>query len=207
VPYNFTLTTLIPASPQEVYDAWLDSITHSAMTGGEAIISDAIGGEVSAFDGYITGRNIELVPGERIVQSWRTTQFEEDHEDSILMVTFEDADGGALLTLVHANVPDEQTSYERGGWEEYYFEPMKTYFSKLKGRRVTKKAGAAVPKAKRKGATKKTTKVKRRAATAAKAVTGKKKPKKARVAAKAAKAKAKRAIGAKRRPPRRASRR
>lgn len=204
MPYNFILTTLIPASPQEVYDAWLDSITHSAMTGGEAIMSDAIGGEVSAFDGYITGRNIELVPSERIVQSWRTTQFEEDHEDSILTVTFEDADGGALLTLVHANVPDEQTSYEQGGWEEYYFEPMKTYFSKLKGRSPIKKTRAAVPKAKRKRATKKTIKVKRRAAAAAKAVTGKKKPKKARVTAKA---RAKRAIGAKRRPPRGARRR
>lgn len=204
MPYDFTLTALIPASPQEVYDAWLDSITHSAMTGGEAIMSDAIGGEVSAFDGYITGRNLELVPGERIVQSWRTTQFEEDHEDSILTVTFEDANGGALLTLVHANVPDEQTSYEQGGWEEYYFEPMKAYFSKLKGRGVTKKARAAVPKAKRKRETMKTIKVKRRAAAAAKAVTGKKKPKKARVAAKT---KAKRTIGAKRRPPRRARRR
>lgn len=204
MPYNFILTTLIPASPQEVYDAWLDSITHSAMTGGEAIMSDAIGGEVSAFDGYITGRNIELVPSERIVQSWRTTQFEEDHEDSILTVTFEDADGVALLTLVHANVPDEQTSYEQGGWEEYYFEPMKTYFSKLKGRSAIKKTRAAVPKAKRKRATKKTIKVKRRAAAAAKAVTGKKKPKKARVTAKA---RAKRAIGAKRRPPRGARRR
>jgi uncharacterized protein YndB with AHSA1/START domain len=42
------------------------------MTAGEANISDAVGAEFSAWDEYITGRNLELVPGERIVQAWRT---------------------------------------------------------------------------------------------------------------------------------------
>ena len=54
------------------------------MTGGEASISDEIGADLSAWDRYITGRNLELVPGERIVQSWRTTQFTDEHEDSII---------------------------------------------------------------------------------------------------------------------------
>lgn len=117
MPYNFTLATIIPASPQEIYDAWLDSVAHSAMTGSEASMSDAAGDAVSAFDGYISGRNLELVPGERIVQSWRTAEFEEDHPDSLITVTLEDADGGALLTLVHTNVPDELTSDEQGGSE------------------------------------------------------------------------------------------
>ena len=42
MPYNFTLTTLIPASPQEIYEAWLDSVTHSEMTGSQAMMSDEI---------------------------------------------------------------------------------------------------------------------------------------------------------------------
>ncbi len=72
MPYTFTLTTTIPASPEEIYQAWLDSLAHSEMTGGAANMSEQIGAEVSAWDGYISGRNLELVPGERIVQSWRT---------------------------------------------------------------------------------------------------------------------------------------
>jgi uncharacterized protein YndB with AHSA1/START domain len=132
VPYSFTLTTTIPASAQEIYDAWLDSFTHSEMTGGEASISDEIGADLSAWDGYITGRNLELVPGERIVQSWRTTHFTDEHEDSIIAVTLEEVEDGTLLTLVHSNVPDGQTSYEQGGWQEQYFEPMKEYFGKRK---------------------------------------------------------------------------
>ncbi len=131
MPYTFTLTSIIPASAQEIYDAWLDSLAHSEMTGGEATTSDEIGAEVSAWDGYISGRNLELVPGERIVQSWRTTRFTDEHEDSIITVTLEEADDGTLLTLVHSNVPDEQRAYEEGGWESNYFEPMKVYFGNL----------------------------------------------------------------------------
>lgn len=195
MPYNFTLATIIPASPQEIYDAWLDSVAHSAMTGSEASMSDAAGDAVSAFDGYISGRNLELVPGERIVQSWRTAEFEEDHPDSLITVTLEDADGGALLTLVHTNVPDELTSYEQGGWEEYYFEPMKAYFSAPEGRGKTKKARTKL-RAKRKGPAKKATKPKRKATKAVAA-------KKSKTPRAGKKAKVKRATGAKRRARRR----
>jgi uncharacterized protein YndB with AHSA1/START domain len=148
MPYDFVLTTVIPASAREVYEAWLDSVAHSEMTGGQARMSDEIGADISAWDDYITGRNLELVPHERIVQSWRTTEFTDDHGDSIITVTLEDDDGGTLLTLVHSNVPDEQTSYEQGGWQERYFEPMVEFFSKRTGPGKSAKA-ASKPKRKR----------------------------------------------------------
>jgi uncharacterized protein YndB with AHSA1/START domain len=147
MPYAFTLTTTIPASAQDIYDAWLNSLAHSEMTGGQASMSDDIAAEVSAWDGYITGRNLELVPGERIVQSWRTTQFTDEHEDSVITMTLEDVEDGTLLTLVHSNVPDGQTSYEQGGWQEYYFEPMKEYFAELNRARAERTPKTAGPKA------------------------------------------------------------
>ena len=55
--YRFTLTTTIPASPKKIYEAWLDSLGHSEMTGSEANMSDQVGAEVSAWDGYISGRH------------------------------------------------------------------------------------------------------------------------------------------------------
>jgi len=128
--YTFTLNALIPAPASKIYDAWLDSAGHSAMTGGKASMSSDIGADVSAWDGYIIGRNLELAPGRRIVQSWRTPEFPDDHADSIINVTLAAAPGGTLLTLVHSNVPDGQTSYEQGGWQEHYFEPMQDYFAR-----------------------------------------------------------------------------
>jgi uncharacterized protein YndB with AHSA1/START domain len=146
MPYEFTLTAIIPATAQEIYDAWLDSAGHSQMTGGAARMSSKVGAEVSAWDGYIAGRNLELVPGERIVQSWRTTQFTDDHEDSVIAVTLEEVEGGTLVTLVHANVPDGQTSYQQGGWQKHYFDPMAEYFGSRKFSAKT------TPKARRKPA-------------------------------------------------------
>jgi uncharacterized protein YndB with AHSA1/START domain len=129
--YTYTLTSIIPATPHQIYAAWLDSLAHTDMTGGEASMSDEVGAAVSAWDGYITGRNLELVSGRRIVQSWRTSRFTDAHEDSIVTVTLRAATGGTLLTLEHSNVPDDQRNYEDGGWEENYFEPMKDYFAEL----------------------------------------------------------------------------
>ena len=133
MPYSFTLTVTIPASPEEIYQTWLDTVGHSEMTGAKASMSDEVGAEVSAWDGYITGRNLELISGERIVQSWRTSEFSDEHEDSIITVVLQEAGDGALLTLEHSNVPDEQTSYEEDGWQSNYFEPMVAYFSERQG--------------------------------------------------------------------------
>lgn len=184
MPYDFTLTAIIPASARQIYDAWLDTLGHSEMTGSAATMSNEIGADVSAWGGYITGRNLELAPGERIVQSWRTSQFTDDHEDSIITVTLEAVSGGTLLTLTHTNVPDGQTSYERGGWQDHYFKPMTDYFSGRKGAHAAKKAKPAAPKRKR----------------AATAVKTKRKALKAKTAA--VEKKSKHAVAAKARPKR-----
>ena len=166
MPYDFTLSAIIPASAKQIYDAWLDTIGHSEMTGSAATMSNEIGAEVSAWGGYINGRNLELVPGERIVQSWRTSQFTDDHEDSIITVTLEEVDGGTVLTLTHTNVPDGQTSYERGGWQDHYFRPMTDHFSGRKGTSQAKTTKAAAPKSKRKPILAKVKKAKRKASKA-----------------------------------------
>jgi len=131
MPYTYRLTRIIPASPLDVYEAWLDSESHSQMTGAEARMSDKIGADFSAWDDDVRGRNLELVPGERIVQAWRTSKFTGENEDSIVTITLEKADDGTLLTLVHSNVPDEQRHNEEGGWESNYFAPMRAYFAGL----------------------------------------------------------------------------
>lgn len=129
--YDFTLTAVIPATPNAVYDTWLDSAGHSGMTGASAMMSATVGDAYAAWDGYITGKNLELVPPSRIVQSWRTGEFAETDPDSIVAVSLAPAAAGTLLSLEHRNVPDGQTDYENGGWQDNYFSPMIEYFSSL----------------------------------------------------------------------------
>jgi len=125
---KFTVSAVLPASPQEVYDAWLDSKEHSAMTGGTARISARVGTDFEAWDGYIQGRNLELEVGRRIVQSWRTSEFAQDQEDSRVEITLQPTDQGTRLTLVHSNLPENQKEQYRQGWRDNYFQPMKQYF-------------------------------------------------------------------------------
>jgi activator of HSP90 ATPase len=130
--FDFTLCAVIPAKPQEVYDAWLDSKGHSAMTGGKAKASPREGAAFTAWDGYISGRTLELEPGRRIVQSWRSSKFAKTDPDSRIEILLEPVKGGTKLILHHTEVPDGHTSYRDGGWQSNYFEPMKKYFGKGK---------------------------------------------------------------------------
>ena len=132
MPYEFTLVTELPASPKQIYDSWLSSEGHTAMTGGVAHISDQIGDSFDAWDGYITGKNLELDAPFRIVQSWRTKHFEAEHSDSMIELTLEKTEDGTRLKLRHSNVPDGQTDYEESGWNDHYFLPMKRRFDWLK---------------------------------------------------------------------------
>jgi activator of HSP90 ATPase len=126
--YDFELSASIPAEPGDVYDAWLSSERHSAMTGGSATIDPVVGGRYVAWDGFITGETIVLEPQRRVVQTWRTTKFTDADVDSQIDVRFEPEGGGTRLTVRHSAVPDDDRGYEEGGWERSYFAPMRAYF-------------------------------------------------------------------------------
>jgi activator of HSP90 ATPase len=130
MPFGFTLSDTIPATPRQIYDAWLDGDGHSAMTGGAATASQVVGGAFTAWGDYINGRNLVLEPGRRIVQSWRTTKFTPEDADSQIEVLLEPVEGGTRITLHHSNVPDGHTGYQEGGWQDHYFEPMKLWFKR-----------------------------------------------------------------------------
>ena len=103
--YDFELSCTIPATPQAIYEAWLDGAAHSAMTGGEAEASNQLGVPHSAWDNYITGKNLDLAPGTRIVQTWRTSQLAADDPDSSVTVALTPVKTGTKLTLTHRGVP------------------------------------------------------------------------------------------------------
>jgi len=127
--YDFEVSDQIPASSVEIYGAWLSTDGHSAMTGSPAHVDPDLGGEFDAWDGYIHGTTVEAVPFRKIVQTWRSANFTDEHEDSRIEVTLDGNDDGTLVTVRHSNVPSDQLGYEDGGWQKSYFDPMKAHFS------------------------------------------------------------------------------
>src|SRR5450432_3688524 len=59
------------AAPAQVYQALMNAAEHAKFTGAPAEIDSRVVGAWSAYGGKISGQNIELVDGARIVQTWR----------------------------------------------------------------------------------------------------------------------------------------
>lgn len=125
---GFILSEVITAKPAEIYKAWLSSAGHTAMTGSPAKVDGKVGGQFSAWDGYIFGKTLELTPNQRIVQAWRTTEFPDEAADSHIEVLLEEVADGTRITLTHRDMPEDQVDSYRQGWEDFYFKPMKEYF-------------------------------------------------------------------------------
>ena len=123
---------VIPASPVEVYDAFIDPRKHSEFTGSEATCDPTVGGKFTAWDGYISGRNLELEKGKRIVQEWVTAEWPKGYASSILELMFRRVKGGTQVRMVHSHVPVEQADDYRRGWIDNYWDLLKDYFQKRK---------------------------------------------------------------------------
>jgi activator of HSP90 ATPase len=120
----------VPAKPIEVYEAFVDPRKHSAFTGSKATGAGKVGGKFTAWDGYISGKFLELEKGKRIVQEWITTEWPKDFPPSRFELTFKETEGGTEISMIHSDVPQEQAEDIKEGWNEFYWKPLKEYFKK-----------------------------------------------------------------------------
>jgi uncharacterized protein YndB with AHSA1/START domain len=121
---------VVPAAPERVYEAYMSSREHEAFTkNGHAEISRDPGGAFSAHGGFISGRNLDLVPGRRIVQAWRAADWPEGTY-SIVRLDLEPAGPNTRLRLHHDGFPDANREHLASGWTTRYWEPLKEYFGR-----------------------------------------------------------------------------
>lgn len=124
-------TVTFKAGRHEVYELLMDAKKHSALTGSDVKISQKVGDKFTVYDGEIEGINLELVPDEKIVQSWRYSDWTEGHY-SRATFSLEDVKGGTRLIFTQEDVPDEYYEDIKQGWREYYWNPMKEMLKKDK---------------------------------------------------------------------------
>jgi len=117
------------AAPEDVFNALLSSQKFSEFTGANAKIDAREGGEFSCFDGQIVGKNIELVPGERIVQAWRVAAWDDGHY-SIVRFTLTKSASGTQVSLDHSEFPEGSGEHLELGWPKMYFEPLRAYLER-----------------------------------------------------------------------------
>ena len=121
------------ASPETVYTLLADSKQHSAFTGRKAEISRKDGGQFSIDAGRISGVNVDLAPGKRIVQAWRRDDFPEGIFSMAAFTLAPTADGGTELVLTHRGVPKHLLDDTEQEWREKYWTRMKAYLARQNG--------------------------------------------------------------------------
>jgi activator of HSP90 ATPase len=86
-------------------------------------ISREVGGAFALFGGYITGRQIELRPNERIVQAWRTGRWDPGIY-SIAKFELVEQGSGTKLVFDHTGFPEGEAESLASGWKAHYWEPL-----------------------------------------------------------------------------------
>jgi activator of HSP90 ATPase len=133
-------TANFKAAPSRIYEALLDakqfqkiqalgvSMKAMKLDAKPVKISREPGGEFILFGDYITGRQIELVPNQRIVQAWREISWD---AGVYSLVKFElVADGaGARLVFDHTGFPSGAAEHLATGWKGNYWDPIDKFLS------------------------------------------------------------------------------
>jgi uncharacterized protein YndB with AHSA1/START domain len=115
------------APPAVVYELLADSRKHSAVTGKGATISRKVGGTFTTSGNDVSGVNVDLVPGQRIVQAWRHRRFPEGIFSMAAVTLTPTTDGGTELVLTHRGVPKDLIPETERTWREQYWSRIKDY--------------------------------------------------------------------------------
>jgi activator of HSP90 ATPase len=117
----------IKASAEQVYTAMTSADQFSKVTGAPAEISADEGGAFTCFGGEIAGLHIELLPNERIVQSWRVVNMWPEGVYSTVRFDLSESGDTTTITLEQTGHPDDATAHLEPGWHKMYWEPLKAY--------------------------------------------------------------------------------
>jgi uncharacterized protein YndB with AHSA1/START domain len=129
------------ASPRRVYEALthakhFDAITR--LSDGEALlkaegakptaIHGQVGGTFTLFGGYVTGRNLQMIPNERLVQAWRAGSWKPG-DFSIAAFSLTPDGANTQLKFEHRGFPDNEGPSLARGWHVHYWEPLAKFLA------------------------------------------------------------------------------
>lgn len=122
---DFKKYYLLAGKPEEVYNALTNPATIQLWSGDPAEMSTEPGSEFSLWGESISGKNLEFIPGKKIVQEW---YFGDQEEKSIVTIIIHDHKQGSSVELRQTNIPDEDYHNIVDGWNVNYFGSLDEFF-------------------------------------------------------------------------------
>jgi activator of HSP90 ATPase len=116
-------------TPKVLYSLYMDAKKHSLTAGSPCTITIGIGDKYAVHNGYISGKNLELVKDKLIVQTWRAMDWAKSDVDSIFTISLEPNGNDVMLYATHTNVPESKAASIAKGWVGHYWKPWKQYIA------------------------------------------------------------------------------
>lgn len=117
----------IKTTAANAYQAILSADRFAELTAAPAEIAADEGAAFACFGGEIIGRQIELLPKQRIVQAWRVKNMWDEGVYSIVRFDFEESGDMTTITLTHTGYPEDAAEHLEPGWHKMYWGPLKAY--------------------------------------------------------------------------------
>ena len=122
-------SVVLPAPAESLFAMYTDPAKHAAITGAPVAISVEPGSPFRAFNGALTGATLQIIPQRLVIQSWRSTKFNDGDPDSTLILAFTSEATNGRIDLVHLDVPAHNYQSVVEGWETRYWGPWRRYLA------------------------------------------------------------------------------
>eukprot|EP01095_Lingulamoeba_sp_RSL-Kostka_P013516 TRINITY_DN5629_c0_g1_i2.p1 TRINITY_DN5629_c0_g1~~TRINITY_DN5629_c0_g1_i2.p1 ORF type:complete len:508 (+),score=145.47 TRINITY_DN5629_c0_g1_i2:58-1581(+) len=116
-------TVLFQVPPIELFAMLTDKDTLSELLGSECTFSSKPGGLFSLLNGQVTGTNLYLDKGKRLLQSWRCDDWPKDHYSN-LKILFQPIESGTELTLNQSDVPQNYVKKTDMIWDSQFWNKL-----------------------------------------------------------------------------------
>ena len=79
-------SVVLPAPAESLFEMYTDPAKHAVITGAPVAISIEPGSAFQAFNGTLTGATLQIIPRHLVLQSWRSTKFNDGDPGSTLIL-------------------------------------------------------------------------------------------------------------------------
>ena len=128
--FALKLNYIIYSTPDKIFEALTKSSIIKKWSGSEGKVSDAIGGTIEMFDGWVKGEVLDYKPGKKLSYSWKPSEWDKKTTPSVVVITFNEHKAGTEVIVEHEDFPSaEEAARHKDGWIDFVFEPLNDYFT------------------------------------------------------------------------------
>eukprot|EP01136_Pigoraptor_vietnamica_P010777 Opistho-1_new@3432 len=115
------------ASAADVFLTLTNPQRVQAFTQAPVVLEPSVNGQFILFGGNVTGKFTELVPGKKICQTWRFSNWPKDHFSQVT-IELTEGDTETKLSLTQTGVPATDVERTEQGWQKHYWNKIKGVF-------------------------------------------------------------------------------